>query len=273
MTLDERGRLEHEGGLYWLNVSPDGRLVAVVCGSKVFVWDVAERSKLTEFAGHSAGVQTVNFSPDSKLCVSSARDGKAIVWDAATGAARFAITGVGADVAESLFTPDGAHLVVGGRGGHVALHDATDGKKVRDLVRNRHGFSHLTISPDGARVVLAANTVTFIDVARGGIVGQLRPHVDHPYDAAFDPRGQRLATCSTDHSIAIADTRPLRARLAHADATRRLVTALAAQVEATPSVAEINAAVERTLADRSLDDDQRAATIEILTRRAATLQR
>lgn len=273
VTQEERGRLEHDTGLTWLDVSPDGRLVAVVAGKKVIVWRTAERDRVTEFAGHDAAVLAVTFSPDAQLCVSSGRDGKAIVWAAATGVVRCAVTGVGADVAAAVFTPDGAHLVVGGRGGHVALHRASDGTKVRDLVRNRHGFSHLALSPDGARLVLAANTVTLVDVEHGGVVGQFRPHVDHPYHAAFDARGERLATCSTDRSIAVADTRPLRERLAHADATRRRVAAVGASLEDAPTLAALAVAADRTWADAALDPEQRAARIEVLTRRAAALGR
>jgi WD40 repeat protein len=195
------------------------------------------------------------------------------VWDAQTGVESFAIADVDAAVAAAVFTPDGRHLVVGGRGGAVVLHRADDGTKVRDLARNRHGFDRLAISPDGARVALASATVTLVDVARGGVVGQLRPHVDRPYDVAFDPAGNRLASCSTDRSIAVADTRPLAERLAAARAARDRIAAAEARLAATSDLAAVRAAADRLWAEPGLDADERAAEIAALMRRAAALSR
>lgn len=265
VTQAERGVLQHDDGVAWLDVSADGRLVAAVSGAKVFVWDIAERRLLQTFAGHGSSVLNANFDPASTHCVSSARDGKAVVWDARTGEVRCTITGVGPDVAESVFTADGAQVVVGGRGGRVALFSAADGQLVRDLVRNRHGFDHLMLSPDGQRLALASHVVTFVDVAHGGVVGHWRPHRDQTHQVAFDATGNRLASCSGDGSIAIADVAPLRDRLAHAaDWQHRL-----AEVERQAGdLTDIGAAADRVFADATLNDERRAAWIEVLTRAA-----
>jgi len=80
-------------------------------------------------------------------------------------------------------------------------------------VRHRHGIDHIDISPDGTRAALASDTVVLLDLARGQVVGQLRPHVEHPYNVDFDAAGERLLSCSTDRTIAVSDTVPLRERL------------------------------------------------------------
>jgi hypothetical protein len=80
------------------------------------------------------------------------------------------------------------------------------------IARSRHGIDHIAIAPGGARVALASNFTQIVDLKAGGSVGELRTHVDGTYDVAFDPTGTRLATCSTDRTIAIADVRPMRER-------------------------------------------------------------
>ena len=272
VTQEERGRLEHEGGVYWLEVSPDGRLLAAASGDRVFVWEVADGTRVATFEGHTSSVMSVSFSPDAVLCASAGRDGKAIVWEARSGEVRYEVTGVGPDVAEAKFTPDGAYLVVGGRGGQLALHHAADGAKARDLVRSRHGYSHFAISPDGARVALAANTACLVDLEQGGIVGQLRAHLEGPYDVAFDPAGERLASCATDGSVSISETTPLPLRLERSRAMARRVAALERELSELASPAAIGARADRVWSDEELGPVQRAAWVQALTRRAAAVE-
>ena len=88
------------------------------------------------------------------------------------------------------------------------------------LARSREGIDHLALSPDGTRVALASGTVALVDTTGGGVMGEFRPHRDQPYHVDFDPRGERLASCSTDGTLALLDTRPLRERRLAAEAWR-----------------------------------------------------
>ena len=200
-------------GTNQLAISPDGAYVASCAGKKVLVWDLAKGTKVHEFTGHGSTVLAVNFSPDSSLCLSGARDGKAMVWQAATGAPKFAVPCADSDVAEAMFTPDGKQFVVAGRSGSLTLHDASNGSLVRNLARLRHGLDHIDISPDGTRLACASHVIALIDLQHGSVVGELRPHREHPYNLDFDSRGLRLLSCSTDKTIVVSDTRLLRDRL------------------------------------------------------------
>jgi hypothetical protein len=71
---------------------------------------------------------------------------------------------------------------------------------------------------EGPSASRASDTVVLLDLAQGRIVGQLRPHLEHPYHVGFDSRGGRLVSCSTDKTIAVSDVRPLRERLRVRDA-------------------------------------------------------
>jgi hypothetical protein len=60
---------------------------------------------------------------------------------------------------------------------------------------------------------VATDVVALIDLEHGRVVGELRPHVDRPYNVDFDARGERLLSCSTDKSVVVSDALPLRERL------------------------------------------------------------
>lgn len=204
--------LEQPEGTTALAISPDGRMIASCSGGRVHLWDIASRTRRLEFTGHGAAVLNVHFSPDSALCVSCGRDGRALVWSTETGDVRHEIAGPAASVADAQFTADGAALVLAGRDGTIVLHDARDGTRIHELARLRHGTDHIAIAPDGARVAVATAGVVLVDPRHGRDMGTLRPHADRAYDVAFDSTGTRLASCSTDGTIAISDTRPLRHR-------------------------------------------------------------
>jgi WD40 repeat protein len=210
----ELAKFEQEAGTYDLATSPDGKSAATCAGKSVVVWSLESFEKRLEFKGHASTVLAVNYSPDAARCVSSARDGKAIVWDATSGSVVFEVPCDNADVAEALFTPDGRQLAVAGRDGALTLHDADSGALVRELATLRHGVQHIDISPDGKRLAAAANVVVLLDLEFGGVVGELRPHREPPYNLDFDARGERLVSCSTDKTVVVSDTRSLRARLA-----------------------------------------------------------
>lgn len=209
----ELAALEQSAGTQYLAVSPDGRSAATCVGKSVVMWNLESFAKLHEFTGHTTTVLAVNYSPDSTRCVSAGRDGRAIVWDARSGVAAFEVKCANADVAEAMFTPDGTQLVVAGRSGAITLHEASSGALVRELASLRHGLNHIDISPDSSRVAVAANVVTLLDLRHGGVVGELRLHREHPYNIDFDSSGTRLVSCSTDKSVVVSDTRPLRERM------------------------------------------------------------
>ncbi|MBL8900591.1 MAG: WD40 repeat domain-containing protein [Planctomycetes bacterium] len=266
LTGAELGRLVHEKGISWLALSRDGALLAVATDVEVHVWDVAQRERVQVFRGHSAGVLSVSFAPDGARCVSCARDGKAHVWNTRSAEILATCTGVGSDVASAAFLPNGAQVVVGGRGGIVARFDATSGKLVRELVRNRHGFDHLELSPDGTRLVLASESVVFVDVANGGIVGRFRSHRDRPHHIAFDRTGEILASCSADKSLAILDPRPLRVRLAARERRAAQRAQLLASIEKPLAEgASFESIASSVYANHELDAETRAAWLEALT--------
>ncbi|MFN0060530.1 MAG: WD40 repeat domain-containing protein [Planctomycetota bacterium] len=268
-TLELVASFTQAAGTTWLSVSGDGALVAACSGKTIEIYDLTSRTHVQSFALHTKSTLSVNFDPTSRLCISCGRDGAALIWDARTGELLCEIRTPSADVADALFVAAGAQVLVAERNGRVALYQAADGALVRELVHHRHGVSHLDIAPDGARVALASEVVTLIDMDHGGVIGNFRPHRHDAYCVDFDSRGERLVSCATDGSIAVADTAPLRKQLRQ----RELARARRATIE--PLFAARLAAGESlpVIADdvRSsplLDRAELAAWIDLITMRA-----
>lgn len=266
-TARELAALPQPGGTNYLSVAPDDRFAASVCGRQVIVWDLATYTKARIFDGHTKAAQTVNFSPDSRLCASTGRDGKAIVWGVDTGNVVCTIEVPSEDVAEAVFTADGRELAVAGRNGIVALYRVEDGTCLRTLTRSRHGIHHLDITPDASRIAIASDIVELIDAQHERTVGALRAHSTGTYNVDFDSTGLRLASCATDHTIAIHEVRPLRERLAIR------AEALAARARAQTEL-EAEIARGRSLAEVLIDLDQSTAlTVEHCARLEAFILR
>lgn len=270
VTGAEITRLVHEGGVYWLEVSPNGERVATVSGNAAFVWDTVAFQRVAEMRGHAKGLLSVQWSSDSTRCVTTARDGHARVFDAVSGREVLAIPVGVPDVAEARFLDSDREIVIATRNGRVTAHDATDGRLLREILHHRHGLDHFAASSDGRRLVLASAAVTFVDPWNGGIVGRFRPHVDRPFHVDVDPRGDRIASVSTDASIALLESRPLRERLAECDRLERIraqcATELATRIEKGDSAVAVLAEQRRLRTGTELEQ---AAWFEVLTRHFA----
>lgn len=93
----------HEGVVYSLVVSPDGR-------------------RRTVLRGHRHGVSSVVFSPSGLYVVSGSRDGTIRIWSLESGrAASASLNGKNGGVSCIVFSADGNQLVTSSFGGHLQI--------------------------------------------------------------------------------------------------------------------------------------------------------
>ncbi len=67
-----------------LTFSPDGTRIAVGMGGRqptIQIWDVATRKPIATFTGHKRNIQSLAFSPNSRLLASGGSDGVIYLWD------------------------------------------------------------------------------------------------------------------------------------------------------------------------------------------------
>lgn len=76
-----------------VRISPNGEMMATGgLDGYIRVWNFPRMTKLTEIKGHSREVDDLDFSTDSKLLCSIAKDGLAVIWNLESGNERIKLT-------------------------------------------------------------------------------------------------------------------------------------------------------------------------------------
>lgn len=76
-------RLRHLAGkqlVTAMDLSPDGKLLALACGDTIQLWDPTAGVEVTRLTGH-ANVATLVFSPDGRMLASGNHDTTILLWD------------------------------------------------------------------------------------------------------------------------------------------------------------------------------------------------
>jgi WD40 repeat protein len=140
-------------GVWWLEFSPDGKLLAAALGNyadrganvgRVAIWETATWKKVLELRGHSGCVWSVAFSPSGNRLASAAshfgrtsrlpiraavselpphNEGEVIIWDVATGHEVMRLRDYDSGFFGVAFSPDNRWLATGSKSGIVKLLD------------------------------------------------------------------------------------------------------------------------------------------------------
>jgi WD40 repeat protein len=97
-----------------LTFSPDGRTLATISGSTVYLWDTARGKELRQLGGQGNSVRSVAFTPDGKIIAASSEDGTIRFWDTATGTILAQVEGHRGGVGSIVFSADGQTLTSAG---------------------------------------------------------------------------------------------------------------------------------------------------------------
>jgi RNA polymerase sigma factor (sigma-70 family) len=176
-TVDGKGEPPNE-----VIFSPDGRLVAVVVrGQALRMWEVAtgkRRELVPPPTGAGAGldgstiIESVAFSPDSRLVVTGGRDNTARLWDVTTGNHLRVFPGHAGWILSVAFSRDGRTLAVGHWRG-VRLWEVNTGKERRRLDGHEGDGAALAFAPNGRTLVCGTSDSTALvwDLTGGRLEG------------------------------------------------------------------------------------------------------
>lgn len=194
-------------GVYDADISPDGRLAAGAPRERaVTIHNIDTGELLHRFDGLGGGASEVRFSPSGAMLAGAHGDKRVRVWRVDSGALAIELD-TGAAANATAFTPDGSRLLAVTADGRVLAFSLPGGEKLWDTPVSSAGVYRVDVARDGRRAVAAGERCVLLDVASGAPVLPMRLHNDTTWYASFSRDGRRLASCSTDGTITIIDTR------------------------------------------------------------------
>jgi eukaryotic-like serine/threonine-protein kinase len=149
---------ERRGLIDSIELSRDGKYLAIGTGNSGILWDIAERRVVWTGKGHRDRVFAVRFSPDQKMLATASWDSDVRLWDVTTGKELAVLTGHKAAVLNCAFSPDGRTLATKSDDRTIKFWNLATLREVAsiplDYTGNIQGH-FLAFSPDGQ--ILTAN--------------------------------------------------------------------------------------------------------------------
>ena len=199
---------EHEGSVYVVAITPDGR--QVVSGGRdhtLRVWDLASGECLRTLEGHKGSVQAVAISPDGRYVVSGSWDKTLRVWDLASGKCVHTLEGHTGRVENVAISPDGRQVVSGCFDKTLRVWNLASGECLRTLEGHTHYVYAVAITPDGRYVVSGSedNTLRVWNLASGECLRILEEHTHWVLAVAISSNGRQVVSGSKDGTLQVWD--------------------------------------------------------------------
>ena len=183
----------HEGEVYGVTFSPDGRLL--LSGGQdgtIRLWDPQRGESLRVIRAHGSCTNDLHFSLDGRLLASSSCDRTVKLWDTAAWGEKLTFDGHRDDVLCVRFSPDGNRVASGDSAGVIQIWAAADGEPLKTLrvSDGRTAVNAIEWSPDGRRLATPSGGLQIWDTESWA----LRRTEDDRATIAFSRDGKQLAT-------------------------------------------------------------------------------
>ncbi|KAK3363905.1 hypothetical protein B0T25DRAFT_627877 [Lasiosphaeria hispida] len=157
--------------------------------------------------GHGSSINSVTFSPNSKLVASGSYDNTIKIWDAATGACMQTLEGHSSWVYSITFSPDSTLMASGSQDNTIKIWDAVTGICIETLIGHSGSVNSVVFSPDLKLIVSGSddNTIKIWDVATGTYIQTLTGHSSSVNSVIFSPDLKLIVSGSDDNTIKIWD--------------------------------------------------------------------
>ena len=152
-----------------------------------------DQALLRIFAGHTAWVTSVAFSPDGRFVLTGSADSTARLWETSSGKALATLQGHTHPVQSVAFSPDGRFVLTGSDDSTARLWETSSGKALATLRGHTHPVQSVAFSPDGRLVLTtgsADKTARLWETSSGKALATLQGHTSMVASVTFSPDGQ-----------------------------------------------------------------------------------
>lgn len=191
--------------------SPDGSHVLGSYGIPIRLWDTQTGELIREFLGHGSYVNSVAFSSDGTLALSSAwRENSFRVWDISNGVQIRRFEGHGGVVRAVTISSDNRFALSASDDDTVRVWDLNNGAEVKTLAGHTDNIFASIYSPniDDGYIVASAGLDNFIriwNVETQQQIAKLDKHNEDVWTIAFTPDGSKLVSGGEDNKARIWD--------------------------------------------------------------------
>ncbi|MDJ0697774.1 WD40 repeat domain-containing protein [Mastigocoleus sp. MO_188.B34] len=149
-----------------ISLSSDGNILASFGDNTVTLWDVKTGKKIKTLVEYQ--VESISFSPDSKIFAFADSRGVIRLWDNITKEIKI-VTGHTSSIYDISFSPDAKLLASGSRDSTVKLWNTSTGKLSKTLTGHKELVYNIVFSPNGKFLASASldDTVKLWDTTTG----------------------------------------------------------------------------------------------------------
>jgi len=160
--------------------------------------------------GHSDGVSSISFSPDSNLLAGGDGDNTIKLWDVKSRKEVAMLVGHSDWVSSVSFSPDGGLLASGSGDETIKLWDVKSLMEVATLKGHLSSVYSVVFSPDGNLLASGSGdeTINLWDVKSRKEVATLKGHSGCVFSVSFSPDGSLLASGNEGRTILLWDMKP-----------------------------------------------------------------
>jgi len=188
--------------------APDGKTFAVGDNQSVIgIWNAHSGARLFDMGSKGQGIESLQYSRDSRFLLAAGYSGSATLWDVDTGQLVLELEGLD-DLFTAAYSPDGQTILTAGQPHIAILWDATSGEMLHTLEGHTDNLVKAIYAPDGSMILTASEdqTAKLWNATTGELLFTLAGHTEPLTDAAFFPDSKQVVTASEDTTIRLWDT-------------------------------------------------------------------